>query len=443
MRPLAFALLVACGGSDSYRVHRLPSTCRAAADRGDAERCATALYDELMTGSLGVYDDPALEAYVTEVGLRIAAQAGRDDVEWTFRVLDEPGVQAWAGPGGFVYVTRGLLAHLDSEAELAAVLGHEVAHVAADHTDTILDRLPEPSLGADWSGAFVLARDDEAQADMLAVRYAAAAGYDPRAVTSLLVAIHQPGLVEGEATWSDRHPPLEVRLALTARAIDGATRGRTERERYLCAIEGLVVGLDPRQGRVEGRRYVHERGGFSFELPEGFEAGHVRTNGWFGAGDPEEGLAFFPLAHPRGGLFELAVETDMARAPSRAIDVLGFEGLEGTLDTETSEEVNLDNVSGRARVTTFAARDGYSYGIVLFSKGAEARAQRLMRRVIASFRRVEARSMPERVRVRAIERRTALGRIEGCGDAAVVGRLNELAPEAVVERGTRIKCVGS
>jgi predicted Zn-dependent protease len=440
---VALALLVACGGSDSYRVHRLPSACSAATDRSDAERCATELYDELMTGSLGVYDDAALEAYVTDVGLRIAAHAGRDDLSFTFRVLDEPGVQAWAGPGGYVYVTRGLLAHLDSEAELAAVLGHEVAHVAADHTDTILDRLPEPYLGVDLTDAFVLARDDEAQADQLAVRYAAAAGYDPRAVTSMLIAIHQPGLVEGEASWSERHPPLEVRLALTARATDGRTGGRTERERYLRAIEGLVVGIDPRQGRVEGRRFVHERGGFSFELPEGLEAGSVRTNGWFGAGDDREGLAFFPLAHPRGGLFELALETDMARSPSRAIDVLGFEGLEGTLDTDASEEVNLDNVSGRVPVTTFSARDGYSYGLVVFSQGDDRRSQAIMHSVLRSFRREPARSSPRRVRVRTIERRTPLERIGGCGDATLVGRLNELAPESVVERGARIKCVGS
>lgn len=173
----------------------------------------------MMTARLGVYEDPALERYVRRVGARVAAASGRDDVDWTFRVLDEPGVQAWAAPGGFVYVTRGLLAVLDSEAELAAVLAHEVAHVAAGHTEELMHRLPEPTVHeVDLATLFQLHRDDEAQADQLGVRYAAAAGYDGRALQRALRAIHRAGrAARTPPSWLDRHPPLATRLALAAR----------------------------------------------------------------------------------------------------------------------------------------------------------------------------------------------------------------------------------
>jgi predicted Zn-dependent protease len=449
-RAAAVALLVGCGGSSSYRALELPSTCREQVERSEGERCAVWLHDELMTGVLGVYDDPALEAYVTEVGLRIVAVADRDDVDWTFRVLDEPRVQAWAGPGGFVYLTRGLLVHLDSEAELAAVIGHEVGHVAAGHTDVMLDRLPDPTFGGvDFSSQFSLARDDEAQADQLAVRYAAAAGYDPRAVQSMLIAIHQEGLLE-PGSWSDRHPPLGVRLSLTARATDGRSSGRREETRYLSHIEGVVVGSDPRQGRVHGDRFVHERGGFSFALPGAFAARSVGTNGFFTALGPEEreGLSFFPLAHPRGAVFELALETDMAHSPTRPVELAGFEGLEGTIEAGETEEVRVSNVSGTVPVVSFEAGDGHSYGFLVFSNDDPARARVFYRDIVRSFRREPAATPPRRVRLRRVGARTTLAReIErGCGEhgeAEALSRLNEIAIDAAIEAGRTIKCVGS
>ncbi len=157
--------------------------------------------DAEILGTVGVYDDYDLGDYVDEVGQRLAASSERPYLPWSFKVLDDPTVNAFALPGGFVYVTRGILAELGSEAELAAVLGHEIGHVTAKHSlhrqsqqmlaagavitaAVILD----PEYAEEWAELGMLgvgltflkySRDDERQADDLGLRYMMRAGYDP------------------------------------------------------------------------------------------------------------------------------------------------------------------------------------------------------------------------------------------------------------------------
>ncbi|NOY93783.1 MAG: M48 family metalloprotease [Deltaproteobacteria bacterium] len=213
-------VLSACGGGLHGRVYRLPRACRGATGPDEVRRCAGRLLDDSIVARLGVYDDRELLAYVRRVGLRVARPSQRPADSWTFRILEDSGVGAWAAPDAHIYITRGLLAALDSEAELAAVLGHEVGHVVSGHTDTALDKLPELASG-DWSSQFRLSRDDEAQADQLSVRYLRAAGYDPRAIRSALRTVYRVGGPEA----SYRRRPAAHR----APGSHGARGGRRDR----------------------------------------------------------------------------------------------------------------------------------------------------------------------------------------------------------------------
>jgi predicted Zn-dependent protease len=155
---------------------------------------------EQVEAQIGLLDDDALHAYVRGIGAPLATASERPQLPWRFGVLDDPTANAFSLPGGFVYVTRGLLAYLDSEAELAVVLAHEVAHVTARHAVAAMSRAQLASIGlvvgailfppvyqyGGWAGLGLdllflqYGRDAEHQADQLALRYAAARGYDPR-----------------------------------------------------------------------------------------------------------------------------------------------------------------------------------------------------------------------------------------------------------------------
>lgn len=449
-RTLLLALLVACAARDPY-VFQLPSVCRDAADAAEAEACGARLLDDVMTGNLGIYDDPALARYVRRVGGRVAAQAGRDDVEWTFRILDDPGPQAWAAPGGYIYVTRGLLALLDTEAELAAVLAHEVAHVAAGHTDELFHRLGEswtPSL--DLRALFRLARDDEAQADQLGVRYAAAAGYDPAALQRALRALHQPALQPEAPSWSDRHPPLDMRLAMSARVAANG-EGRQGRSRYLDALEGLVVGQDPRRGLVHGGRFVHARAGVSFALPEGWqheaswEPGQLRTQ-WFRARAPDErfSLYFIPLG---GRLIGRGVETGMAGSETRATQVAGFDARVARIVEGASETISLDGAP-EVHALLLTGRRGRRFALLVGTRFPEARpaVAAVFDTVVESARRVRESPVPvRRLQARTVGGGQTLAELvaSGCAeraDAELLRLLNTLEADTPTERET-IKCV--
>src|SRR5438552_8558485 len=150
----------------------------------------------------GVYDDPRLQAYVDSVGQRLGRVSHLPNEHWKFTLLDDPTVNAFAMPGGYIYITRGILAHLNSEAQLAGVLGHEIGHVCARHSAKQITQQEIATLGLAVGGVFSstlqrysgaaqqalglmmlkYSREDETQADELGVKYATAAGYDPREI---------------------------------------------------------------------------------------------------------------------------------------------------------------------------------------------------------------------------------------------------------------------
>ena len=259
--------------------------------------------DAEIVGSVGLYDDPLLQDYVHDLGMEIAAKSERPNLPWSFKILDDPAVNAFALPGGFVYVTRGLMTHLSSEAELVAVLGHEAGHVTARHGVNQMSKQILASVGLgvavivnpDLEDLAVLgeiglglaflkySRDDERQADDLGLRYAVRAGYDPNQVPEVFRVLDAVSKVEGVGrlpNWLSTHPDPGVRakrIEDEVAALDGDFSGaKVERDSYLARLDGMVFGDNPREGYFQGNAFLHPDLRFRIDFPEGWETSNQK-----------------------------------------------------------------------------------------------------------------------------------------------------------------------
>jgi len=257
--------------------------------------------DRDVVASIGVYPDRDLQAYVERLGGALAAGSERPKLPWTFRVADDPAVNAFALPGGFIYVTRGILAHLDSEAELVAVLGHEIGHVTARHSARQISRAQFATLGLgvgmilrpELQGFGGLAqtglglmflkfgRDDERQADELGLRYLTQQNYDPREMVEVFRLLERAGEESGGdrlPSWFSTHPSPEDRQERIA-ALSRETGARGEivnRKGYLRTIDGLVFGENPREGFFVENAFYHPDLRFQVEFPRGWKTQNQR-----------------------------------------------------------------------------------------------------------------------------------------------------------------------
>ena len=267
-----------------------------------------------VEAEMGLVDDPALVAYVREIGDRLAAHADREGVTWKFQVVDMKEPNAFALPGGFIYVSRGLLALVNDEDELAGVIGHEIGHVTAGHGNkrvtlgaplSILTGIPgwfvglvSPTVGNAIAGSSELviapfSRSQEREADRIGAELAAKAGYDPQALATFLATLGRfEELVTGEerrGSWLDSHPPSPERAADSrefASALERAPANPVARDRadLFGRLDGLVLGEDPGRGLLVAERFVHPELGFSLQFPPGWSV--VNTPAAVGSQDP-------------------------------------------------------------------------------------------------------------------------------------------------------------
>ena len=253
--------------------------------------------DSAVVLSIGLYPDPVWQRYIQQFGARIAATSERPTLPWTFRVVDDPAVNAFAIPGGFVYVTRGLLAHMTSEAELASVVGHEIGHVTARHTVAEMSKQQLLGLGlavgsmassqvAKYAGTanqalgilyLKFSRDDESQADQLGLRYMRRASYDPRQMPEVFRMLERLSAAEGGArlpTWLETHPSPANRVAAITEQIAALPQDfsgtSVNRDAYQRLLDGLIFGLNPRQGFFTGSQFSHPDLRFRITFPDGW-----------------------------------------------------------------------------------------------------------------------------------------------------------------------------
>ncbi len=255
--------------------------------------------DQEIGQTYGIYESSALAGYVNQIGQRMSKVTQRPDLEYHFQVLDTPVINAFAGPGGYVYVTRGILAYFNDEAQLAGVIGHELGHVSARHVAQQISRTQLAQLGLGvgmivsedfrkYAGLaqfgvgmmfLKFSRDNERQADDLGVEYGSKSGYDTHRMASFFQTLERvnPGGDGALPDWFSTHPdPANRIVAVNNETEDWHKRlDRTQyavnRDDYLRMVDGIIYGEDPRQGYVEGNAFYHPTMEFTFPVPAGWQ----------------------------------------------------------------------------------------------------------------------------------------------------------------------------
>jgi len=277
----------------------------ALASSAKEDKIGREIYDQI-TAQIPVYNDPAFNDYVSAVGQKLAAHSDRPDIDFTFTVLDSPDINAFATPGGYVYINRGLVTYMKSEAQLAAVLAHEIAHITARHaarqqraqttTNVAATVLAVLSRSGDvgeatalWGTAAVrgYGRDMELEADSLGAKFMASAGYDRSAVIEVLSLLKDNERFEKRrARETGReartyhglfatHPRSDTRLQQVVKEASSSARGEKGELPFRLATDKLVWGQNFQASHERDNRYVDEQRLFRFDYPEGwsFSAG--------------------------------------------------------------------------------------------------------------------------------------------------------------------------
>ena len=367
--------------------------------------------------SIGLYPDEGLQTYVADLGTRLAARSERPDLPWSFQIADDAAVNAFALPGGFIFVTRGMLAHMNSEAQLVAVLGHEIGHVTARHSVRQVSRaqLTQLGLGIGYIisddvreyGALAAAgvgllflkfgRDDESQADELGFGYAMNGGYDPREMVPVFETLDRVSAGSGSERlpqWLSTHPNPEGRIGRTEERIRDAALPsspsalRIGRNEYLRRLEGLTFGDDPRKGYFKGPVFHHPDLKFRLTFPDGWKT--------------HNGAASVVAISPREqAAVELALAGDEAPEATAKKFLTGEGMVFGRVSTEplnglpaASARFELQGRGGRlAGRAVFVSLDGKTYRLLGYgSDENEPRHEDAMRDSLESFRRLTDRA---------------------------------------------------
>jgi len=256
--------------------------------------------DQQVLQIYGYYDDSELLNYANTMGKKMSKLSHRPNLNFEFKVLDSPVINAFAVPGGYVYFTRGILAYLNNEAELAGVMGHEIGHITARHSAKQYSRAQVTQLGLGIGGMasetfrkyagvvqfgvgmFFLkfSRDNERQADALGVEYSSRAGYDSNDMANFFVTLerlHPSSDQSGLPSWFSTHPNPPDRIAAIKRDTQKwqaqlqQKQFAVNRNQFLRKIDGITFGEDPQQGYVEGNMFYHPQLRFQFAVPAGWQ----------------------------------------------------------------------------------------------------------------------------------------------------------------------------
>jgi len=251
-----------------------------------------------IVATMGLYEDKKLQAFINEKGKAMAAISHRPDLPYQFYIVDSPVVNAFAVPGGYVYFTRGIMAHFNNEAEFAGVLGHEIGHITARHsarqqTSQILGQgalmagmILSPQVRAMGESAvqglqmlmLSYSRAHETESDEIGVTYSSKIGYDAKEMAQFFGTLKRLSDKSGQAIPTfqsthpdpgDRHDKVE-RLAETYQSNNPGNYS-VNRDGYLKMINGIIYGNDPRQGFVENNAFYHPELKFQFPVPKGWQ----------------------------------------------------------------------------------------------------------------------------------------------------------------------------
>ncbi|MQX36803.1 M48 family metalloprotease [Roseospira navarrensis] len=434
-------------------------------------------FPKLVQAFGGAYEDRRVQGYVQDVTRRLVPHTEFPNLPYTVTVLNTPIVNAFALPGGYVGVTRGLMALASNEAELASVIGHEMGHVNARHSaerqgQGLLASLGVLVLGvatgsseiAQLAGSVAqlyvqsYSRDQEFEADMLGGRYMTRAGYDPEGMVGLLATLREQSQVEAamkglpagavdEYNMMSTHPRTidRTRAALQQAAATTPPNPVVGRDPYLQAIDGLVFGDSPDQGIIDGNTFIHPGLRLRFQVPPGY----VLRNGQTAvrAQGRDGGVIQFDMAPLKGDVAR-TLEAMLADANAQGFERLSVNGMPGAtagvmLNTNQGsaqgQVVMVDVGRGRAARFLFAASPN-RFGAL--SRGFRETTYSLM-----TLSAAEARSIrPRRLDIRRAGRGDTVARLSrglpyGRYNADWFRLLNDMPPGGEVQAGQVVKVV--
>ena len=419
--------------------------------------------DKSIVAQMGLYPDDEMQAYMQELGSRLAATSERPDLPWTFRVIDDPIVNAFALPGGFIYITRGIMSHFNSEAELVSVLGHEIGHVTGKHG---VERASKAQLAGVGLGVAAIAggrdyvdlagqglgllflkfsRDDERQADDLGLRYLTRGDYRPDEMPKVFRTLERVSAAQGAGRvpgWLATHPDPGNRAERISQQIANLppdpNRTIVNRDSYLERLDNMMFGENTRQGYTVGSTFYHPDMKFQLTFPEGWTVINQRQA--VAAQSPNKD-AVMVLSLASGDNPESAAQEFFAQQGVERGDRWrqGFNYFQTAPDASQNRIVGLAgffNYSGNLfRLLSYTKDDSWSPN------------RRALERAMGSFKRLTNRKyldvQPKRIDIVKLDRAMTLEefsrRYPSTIDVQRLAILNGVAEDARLEAGQRIK----
>jgi predicted Zn-dependent protease len=433
--------------------------------------------DEQVRQEMGVYQDQAWQEYVNRVGQSMAKLSHRPQLPWTFAVVDASAINAFALPGGYIYLTRGILPFLRDEAEMANVLGHEIAHVTALHGASAYSKQQAAGLGIgigrilappDQQGWFVAAeaslgllflkhgRDAELEADRFGVEYAARGGWTPSGMAGMLGTLGRlseaNGSSRGVPNFLSTHPLPADRVEQVTTVADSVrtpSSTRVNADDFTRRLDGLVFGDSREQGILRGRDFLHPILRFALQFPAAWQV----SNGASQVAAQPEGdgsrVIFLEIVDGGGRSPADAGRARMANAQltERAGENTTINGLPafvGVFSGGTGTEAMMARVA-------FIAQGSRLFQVAgVAAEGAFAQADPAFRETIGSFRGMSAaeadRVQPARLDFHTVRAGQSWASIAkslsgGTVSAGALAIMNGASPSSTPAPGTRVRVV--
>jgi predicted Zn-dependent protease len=358
---------------------------------------------------IGLVDDAQLQAYVSAIGMKMAKASERPNLPWEFHVVNDASVNAFALPGGFIFVTRGLLTYINDEAELATVVGHEIGHVTNRHSVQQISKAQIAQLGLGLGsvlssdvarlagvasqGLQVLflkySRDAENQADVAGFRYALNQNYDVREMANVFHTLDRVGEAAGGGKlpdWLSTHPAPANRVAATQARLDTLHKDLSNtiinRDQYLQHVQGLTFGDDPRQGYFQGSTFFHPDLRFQLTFPSGWQT--QNTAEAVMAGSPNQDaiiqLALAGKESPRDAATKFLSQQGIQAGRGSTSSVNGLPAASSYFQAQTDQ----GTIEGLA---TFISYGGNTYGLLSYTPSGKLNTyDNVFRQTAGSFR---------------------------------------------------------
>ncbi|RAW00450.1 peptidase M48 [Pseudochryseolinea flava] len=430
--------------------------------------------DPEIKAFFGVYEDARLQKFIQEKGEQMAAISHRKNLDFQFQIVDSPVVNAFAVPGGYVYFTRGIMAHFNNEAEFAGVLGHEIGHITARHSAKQYSRAMLAQVGliagtvisddfaryADiaQTGVSLLflkfGRDAESQSDNLGVQYSTAIGYDAKEMATFFQTLDRLQKKSGAEVpdFLSTHPNPGDRERKVSKAAESAQKKtpkanlKVGRDSYLKMIDGLIYGEDPKQGFAEGGVFYHPVLKFQFPIPRQWNLENTPQQVQMAASD---GGAVLIMTIAGGNNLEQAANSVIQKYQLNIV-----ESGKRTINGMPAVEMVADQQQEGQAIRTYVTLIDYSGSIYLFI-GASQRQQfdayaPILQSTIRNFDvltdRDKLNRQPERIRIKTIPRNESFA--QAMRDFSVSEKriqetaiLNGMSLEEPLEKGTLIKII--